>query len=167
MKFLILISLILSVGCATQFKEAHRHADGRRGAFGYRIEPVQNMEPFTNYAAFTGNKETGAEKAKAFTQMAALKHCREIGKFLIIDSKVRNVQEETIITKKRVYRTGDMSNEEKRRPSDYQAYMVLFGCSEKNSPTKINERKRILDAFCSAKDSTHGKYCSPKSEYRN
>lgn len=156
---------VLASGCATSFEEAHRHSDGRRGAYGYRIEPIQNMAPFTNYAAFTGNAKTSEEQARAYTEMAALKHCRSQGRFLIIDSKVRNVADEIKITKTNVYQNGDMSEPQKLKPTHFKAFMVLFGCSDKNSSTKISERGRILKAFCKAKDSKEGEYCSPDSNY--
>jgi len=149
MKIFLILSLVALTSCATEFKEAYLNSDGTSKAYGFRIEQVQNLEPFTHYAAFTGNSETSAQKARAFTEMAALKHCREQNRFLIIDSNVRNVRKE---------RDGD--------PMDYQSFMVLFGCSDKNSATKINERKRILSAFCKAKESRRGEFCSPKSKYR-
>jgi|GEM_PF-4855737 len=165
-KILIAGVVLLLTSCATPFKEAHTHPDGRRGAFGYRIEPVQKMAPFTNYAAFTGNKDTSVEQAKAYTEMAALIHCREQGQFLMVDSNVRNVNDKIKITKQMIYETGDRSAKTQINPNNYKAFMVLFGCSNKNSGTKMSERRRILKAFCTAKDTNQGKYCSAKSLYR-
>jgi len=165
-KFLMVLVCLTLLSCATQFKEAHTYPDGRKGAFGYRIETVAGMSPFTNYAAFTGNKETTDEQAIAYTKMAALIHCTEQGRLLMIDSQIRNVRDKVKITRQRAYETGDQGQTSVRRPENYKAYMVLFGCSDQNSKTKIQEKKEIVEDFCKIQDSHQGKYCSSKSVYK-
>lgn len=148
----VAVGLLLTLSsCATRFKEARLDANGRNGAFGYRIEPVHNMRPYTNYAAFTGNASTKIVHARAYTEMAALVHCSKQSKFLMIDSNVKNVREEAGL------RTDSKT---------IKAYMVMFACSDKNSNTKVSERRRIVDTFCEARGSGTGEFCSPKSPYR-